>query len=64
MRPSRLAASRARSRRVAEARAIRYDAKVEGGPGGGPGGGDERIYSHVRLVRGGDINFTTPEARL
>jgi len=49
---------RALSRRVAEAGAIRYDAKVKGGPGGGPrggpGGGGERIYNYVRLVRGGE----------
>ena len=41
---------------VAEAGAIRYDAKVKGG-GGGPGGGGERIYNYVRLVRGGNVAF-------
>jgi len=89
--------SRARSRLVAEAGAIRYDAKVKSGagggpggpgsrpagppgsgpgagpggpgggpsgrPGGGPGGGGERICNYVRLVRGGNINFISPERR-
>ncbi len=42
--------------------AVRFDVKVEGGPGGE---GDERVYNYVRLVRGGDVTETPngdPEA--
>ena len=35
--------------------AVRFDVKVEGGPGGE---GDERVYNYVRLVRGGDVTET------
>ncbi len=38
--------------------AVRFDVKVEGGPGGE---GDARVYNYVRLVRGGGDVTETPD---